>query len=160
MPCMAEVLGAIDPRIPTIPGIEHVGFSPTRKALLAPRAETGQDGDAVEHPLFCVVLTAWEWSIMSPALLLAGVGGVEWSVPCWFVVVGWVYLFWLAIFLFARCVCASWGGAVVLACDVQFPYFLALALHTRQERSSAFFGCSPRVKFLIDRRAVSSCRGT
>ena len=29
----------IDPRIPTMPGTEHVGFSPIRKAFLAPSAE-------------------------------------------------------------------------------------------------------------------------
>ena len=30
---------AIDPRIPTVPPTEHVGFSPTRQALLAPSAK-------------------------------------------------------------------------------------------------------------------------
>ena len=29
----------IDPRIPTMPGTKHVGFSPTRQTLLAPSAK-------------------------------------------------------------------------------------------------------------------------
>ena len=29
----------IDPRVPTLPRTEHVGFSPTRQALLAPTAK-------------------------------------------------------------------------------------------------------------------------
>ena len=76
---------ATDSRIPTMPGTEHVGFSPTRKALLAASAKRREVYDESHQRGACILLsTAHEADsgslrVLSCTRMSASMGLDQWA---------------------------------------------------------------------------------